>query len=441
LKVTLAGFNTDREHGTLTPETISAAYARISRDPRPVDELRADAAREVEKARSSNRTIIFEYGHGSVAEHAVFNFDILGLSRLATEAIQSFRLASFTEKSQRYTRIGEDWFMPGDLSPDSRTIYRDTVSRLFELYDSAFSKLRESGMPLETAKEDARYVLPLATTSQMGMTANARELEHMFRRLSAHPLEEVRELGRLLMREASAVAPSLFLFTDHTEMDRFALALPAVCPGKTDPVTLTESDDDSRVGIHLVQTEEGVSLGIAKEMWSFLGQSGREDLFDSIYSVLGIHDPVPRCWEMFRAGFEVVLSATAYAQLKRHRMSTQLVSRYDPVLGYSTPPSFETARITGLLCEAVTLSEEAWAHSPGNWGAYLLTNAHRRRVTLQMNGRELYHFSRLREDCHAQWDIRSLANKMMDLVRSAAPLSMKLAGGKSETDLPGSEIK
>ena len=45
----------------LTPETISAAYARISRDARPVDELRAIARAEVEKARKSNDRIIF--GH------------------------------------------------------------------------------------------------------------------------------------------------------------------------------------------------------------------------------------------------------------------------------------------------------------------------------------------------------------------------------------------
>ena len=441
MKVTLAGYNSDREHDALTPETISAAYARISRDPRPVDELRAEAALEVEKARSSNRTIVFEYGHGSVAEHAVFNFDILGLSRLATEAIQSFRFASFTEKSQRYIRIGEDWFMPEGLTCDSGTMYRETVRKLWDLYGRAFSGLRDSGLPVETAKEDARYILPLATTSQMGMTANARELEHMFRRLSAHPLEEVRELGRLLLNETSAVAPSLFLFTEHTEMDRFAHDQPAVGPPNADPVILSESDDDSRVGTHMIQIVEGVSLGMAKEIWSTLGQSGREALFDRIYSALGIHDPVPRCWEMFRAVFEVVLSATAYAQLKRHRMSTQLVSRYDPVLGYTTPPSFDTTGLTGLLDEAMALSTEAWEHSTGNWGTYLLTNAHRRRVTLQMNGRELYHFSRLREDSHAQWDIRSLAKRMLDLVRNAAPLTMKLSGGKSETDLPGGEIQ
>jgi hypothetical protein len=45
----------------------------------------------VERARSSNRTIVFGLGHHSVAEHAVFNFDILGCSRLAIEALDPVR--------------------------------------------------------------------------------------------------------------------------------------------------------------------------------------------------------------------------------------------------------------------------------------------------------------------------------------------------------------
>ena len=91
VQIYLAGFNVDaeviseltkgKERSDVTPETLSAAYARISRDPRPVDELRKIARQEVEKARKSNSNIIFKMGHHSVAEHAVFNFDLIGVSR------------------------------------------------------------------------------------------------------------------------------------------------------------------------------------------------------------------------------------------------------------------------------------------------------------------------------------------------------------------------
>ncbi|MBA4396928.1 MAG: thymidylate synthase (FAD), partial [Syntrophus sp. (in: bacteria)] len=113
MKIMLAGYNLDSETirgmgdalpeiGERTPETIAAAYARISRNPRPVNELRSLARAEVEKARQSNRNIVFEMGHSSIAEHAVFNIDVLGVSRLLVEEIEKFRLCSYTEKSQRY---------------------------------------------------------------------------------------------------------------------------------------------------------------------------------------------------------------------------------------------------------------------------------------------------------------------------------------------------
>jgi hypothetical protein len=65
VKILLAGYNIDYETiremrkalpgaDYLTPETISAAYARISRNPLPVNELRKISRTEVESARKSS---------------------------------------------------------------------------------------------------------------------------------------------------------------------------------------------------------------------------------------------------------------------------------------------------------------------------------------------------------------------------------------------------
>ncbi len=407
MRVILAGYNTDRENGSTTPETVSAAYARISRDPAPVNELRRNASREVEEARRSNKTIVFKYGHGSIAEHAVFNFDILGISRLAVEALQSFRLASFTEKSQRYIRIGQDWHLPGELSG-----HQPVLTDLFRCYRQLLSMLRESGQSPTEAREDARYILPLAVTSQMGMTVNARELEHMIRRLKAHPLAEVRKLSEALYEAVLPAAPSLMIFTEPTEMDSIAHLQPRPGPKTENDAVLLECDTDSRVGEWL------------KELF------GDAD-FDRVYSHLGIHDALPRFWELFRADFMLSISATAYAQLKRHRMSTQLVTAYDPSLGLTIPPAVVRAGGEELFTAAAERAGEA-AAGQGRAGQYLLTNAHRRQVRLCMNGRELNHFSRLREDAHAQWDIRDLASSMVGMVREKAPLTTKLTCGKSQ---------
>lgn len=410
LKVILAGFNTDRENSASTPETLSAAYARISRDPSPVNELRSVSAREVETARESNRHIVFDFGHGSVAEHAVFNIDVLGVSRLAVEALQSFRLASFTEKSQRYTRIGKDWHLPSGFS--DREAFTGVVGGLFEVYGELLKGLAQAGFERGTAREDARYLLPLATTSQMGMTVNARELEHMIRRLRAHPLGEVRELAEALFTVVQPVAPSLLLFTEPSSMDRIAHIQPPPVQGAKE-VELLGCDGDERV-LHWLER--------------IFGKHDPRRLFATAYENLDVHDALPRAWELFRADFSITLSATAYAQLKRHRMCTQLVSAYDTGLGFTIPPSVREAGFEGLFTRAVKAAGEA-AKSLGT--DYLLTNAHRRQVMVSMNGREFHHFCRLRDDAHAQWDIRGIAAQMLALASGKAPNTLAMACGKS----------
>ncbi len=437
MNIQLAAYNPDIQNGGGAHETLSASYTRISRYPRPINILRMEAAAEVEKARASNRCIIFDYGHGSVAEHAVFNFDIIDVSRLAAEELQSFRLASFTEKSQRYIRIGEDLVVPPELDRDFEGNFRECASKLFQLYNKIYDGLRSIGLKKDEAKEDARYVLPLATACQMGMTVNARELELMVRRLSCHPFAEVRMIAARLLELAIEAAPSLFLFLEPTAMDIFAHSMSPVESQPFDNVLLLDCDDDSKVGSLLIQWSSGKSLESAEKMWSELDGQSREELFIDALSGLGIHDTLPRIWEFFRAEFQLVLSATAFAQLKRHRMCSRLVSVYDPILGVTIPSSISDA---GMEEDFITGLREAerTAGTLGKLYPYMLTNAHRRRVVLNMNGRELYHFSRLREDVHAQWDIRDIAHRMLSALKEKAPLTFILTGGKSEvSDLFG----
>ena len=216
MKVILAGHNIDHEiieefqnvqpeRQDLTPETVAAAYARISRNPRPVNELRQIARGEVEKARASNRNIVFEMGHSSIAEHAVFNLDVLKVSRLLVEEIERFRLASYTEKSQRYVLLQDDFVIPEEVrAAGMEEAFVATVRLQNGFYHKLYEKLRPwvfernpelaadpaNRLLLEGwAKEDARYCLPLATETQLGMTVNARNIELMIRRLAACPLD------------------------------------------------------------------------------------------------------------------------------------------------------------------------------------------------------------------------------------------------------------
>jgi flavin-dependent thymidylate synthase len=437
LEVVLAGCNADRENPGSGPETISAAYARISRDPRPIGRLRAEAAGEVEKARRSNRRIIFQYGHSSVAEHAVFNFDICGLSRLGAEHLQSFRLASFTEKSQRYIRIGRDYMVPEELGSDAADGYAGEVSTLFGLYADALAGLEGAGMPSETAREDARYLLPLCTTCQMGLTVNARELEHMVRRMGSSPLAEIRHLSVALHDAAAAVAPSLLRHLEPSGMDILATSPVHFGCGSRD-VELAAGDGDSVIGAMLARMSLGLDSAGASEAWRHMDGESRRELFDSVLEGLGPHEAPPRAWEHARYAFDIRLSASAFAQLKRHRMATLVASGYDDGNGHTIPPSFLEAGIGRLAGEAAAASGRIRSMLPGPAAAYGALNSSRRCVSLVMNARELYHFARLRCDSHAQWDIRDIAGRMIALAGARAPLTFRMACGKSDLHGTGS---
>ncbi len=481
MKILLAGYNLDHEIiqelkktnpelKTLTPETISAAYARISRSPLPVHELRKAARKEVEKARKSNRTIIFEMGHSSVAEHAVFNIDVLGVSRLLVEAIESSRLCSYTEKSQRYVLLENDFVLPKELKQAGQEeLFTKTIREQNGFYHELYEKLRShvfqkhrrtaqdpaSHPVLEGwAKEDARYIISLATEAQLGMTLNARNLELMLRRLAAHPLEEAREFSRKLHEITVEVAPSLVRYGTPTEFELETRALLSDIAareiarwgkkkwddkprslGKKGNVSLyyaTPNADERLVAI-LLYTSSGHPMEKCMNVASLMDLSEKEDLVKACCRNMRVYDAPLREFENVDLYFELTVSASCYAQLKRHRMATLHTQPYDPALGVTVPPAIEAIGLTRRFREIISRSEETYQRikpvsAPA--AAYILTNAHRRRVSLKVNAREMYHIARLRSDEHAQWDIRETSERMLALARRAMPLTMMLAAGK-----------
>jgi flavin-dependent thymidylate synthase len=495
MDVILAGHNIDHdiirefqglqpERQDLTPETVAAAYARISRNPRPVNELRAVARGEVEKARASNRNIVFEMGHSSIAEHAVFNLDVLKVSRLLVEEIERFRLASYTEKSQRYVLFQDDFVIPGEVrDAGMEEAFVATVRLQNGFYHALYEKLRPwvfdrnpalaadpaNRLLLEGwAKEDARYCLSLATETQLGMTVNARNIELMIRRLAASPLAEAREYSRRLYDAVKGIAPSLVRYTEPTPYDRETPAairteaagiiskMSAISsdakPGKgcnpppatgagvaDDLVRLLDATPaaDEKIAAALLHGASDRPLAECLKIAARMDRREKESLIKTALLRMKVYDAAPRAFEHIGLTFELVISATCFAQVKRHRMATITVQGYDPALGVTIPPSIAGIGMESAFREICARTEETWErirrHSPAA-AAYVLTNAHRRRVMMMVSARELYHLARVRADRHAQWDIRETADRMVAQGRTVMPLTLILAAGKDGFD-------
>ena len=476
MRVLLAGYNVDSAvleelkknslpREDVTPETLSASYARISRDPRPADELRAAARAEVGRTRRSNQTIIFKMGHHSVAEHAVFNFDIIGVSRLAIEEIERFRLCSFTEKSQRYITLGEDFVVPEEIRRSGReALFTTTVTAQNVFYHKFHDRLRpfvfdkhkeQAANPKNHsvldgwAKEDARYIVSLATEGQLGLTINARNLEFLIRRFAAKESQEIQELAGRLSGLARAVAPSIILFTGASDFDArtydeierasgaFSGRSARTSPRKTRNGRVALADfspgGDERILAALLHTVSRASYARCLERVRGAAPAQKRELFCRAFRYMEFYDFPPREFEHADLTYDLVVSASCFAQLKRHRMATLTRQRYDPDLGVTIPPSITEIGAEKEFRAMIDRTDEAHAaleRSAGPAADYVLTNAHRRRALLRVNLRELYHISRLREDAAAQWEIREVAADMSRLAKKAMPLSGLLLGGK-----------
>lgn len=453
MRVILAGYNVDisqlpSNKVQCTPETISAAYARISRSKKSVDELRKDAVLDIEKARRSNKMIVFEMGHSSIAEHAVFNFDIIGISRYLTEFVQRTRLASFTEKSQRYVTLDGDYVIPEEIQNDAEILkhYQETIQLQNDNYISLFEKLKSyfirttslSKKDIEgQAKEDARYVLSMATETQMGMTLNARSMEHLLKRLYALPLNEAKNLADSLYEQVRNIAPSLIRYIEPSKYDTQKY--------KTDVFAeFNKPIEKCNLISHSAQADERIIAGLlfrstdtdyqtVFEDVKRMNKQDKEQIIQRYLSDITCYDSLPREFELVDLVFQANISSSCFAQLKRHRIATIISTDYDPKFGYTMPKSIDKIAQKDTFRNVMKKSEKMYEILSEKYPEvknYILTNAHHKVVLFKCNMRELCHFARLRQDAHAQWDIRELAHNIIEKAKEVAPITSVLICGK-----------
>ncbi len=177
----------------------------------PQEIFRRAVAGEVNPA-SMQRLIsnVIESGHGSTIEHIVFTFGISGVSRTLSHQLVRHRAGvAFDQQSQRYVNYkAAATMLPGtiaDGAPELRSAYEDQMEGSLGLY----ATLVEAGIP----GEDARFVFPNATRTNLVMTTNLRALIHMSGlRLCTMAQWEIRRLFQLIRHEIFTVSPFLGSF-------------------------------------------------------------------------------------------------------------------------------------------------------------------------------------------------------------------------------------
>ena len=154
--------------------------------------------------------LITDNDYSSVLEHVYFTFDLSEISVALSRELLEHRIASHTARSTRYMEEkGFDYYVPkelerkGEEEEEEARIYRAAMKNANE----AYTKLRELGI----AREQARYVLPLALHTHYVVTMNVRSLINFFMlRLCVRASPEIRELAMRMYKICMEEYPDIF---------------------------------------------------------------------------------------------------------------------------------------------------------------------------------------------------------------------------------------
>jgi thymidylate synthase ThyX len=380
------------------------------------------------------------------------------VSRLAIESIESNRLASYTEKSTRYQKWGfDDFFVPPEL--DGHPLgeeYLATCRLLFRTYADSLEPVRALVMERTQRRDNesdealdrrvrsqyvdtCRFLLPAASLANVGMTANARVLENMIRKLLSHELAEVREIGEQVKAVARQEVPTLVKYAEavpyliETVREFTPLSLPAMSQKmegekeRDEWCTLIDYDADgeNKVLAAALYRFGRMPFANALEHVGTLGQAERLQLAEAVLQRLGEHDSPLRELEYATYTFDLVMDQGAYAEFKRHRMMTQTAQRLTTRLGYAVPRLMEEAGFgrdyEAALNAAAGTYEKLSQFSP-QVAQYVVPNGFNRRVLAQFNLREAYAFCQLRSARNAHFSIRRIAERVYEELAHVHPL-------------------
>lgn len=150
--------------------------------------------------------MIIKNGHHSVLEHAYATFRVKGGSRGFTHQMVRHRICSFSQQSQRYVNEEEFSFVVPEAvarNPEAKEIYDRFMAHSREAYKQLIAR--------GIKKEDARFVLPQGTESEIVISANFREWRHIFQeRCSKAAQWEIRKIAIEMLKILKEKAPTVF---------------------------------------------------------------------------------------------------------------------------------------------------------------------------------------------------------------------------------------
>jgi thymidylate kinase/thymidylate synthase ThyX len=454
----------------LSPITIAAAMARLSRRG---DDMRVTLLDEFtfkdNKDEGLLKRVITAYGDDSVQQLVGQHIVIENASNLLTKKIEWGRLASYLEQSTRYIYYDKKvngkykYFVPENLDQNTKKSYISIIDKIFDNYSNIVHKVTDyvratdktpknerdvawNGATRAQACDVARNLLPVATTSTVGVFASGQALEGLIMRLQADGLTESVKVGEQILKQARKVIPAFLERADKPERGGATIAYKSSVQSNVSKLAkkvitkqFSESFSDVSLTSYWPKNELDIVADMLYEHTNLALEEIKEQLDNTSYeqklqifnTYMGErlnrrHKP-GRALEKVHYSWDLICDYGIFRDLQRHRIVDDLQWQpLSPRYGFEIPKLIEDAGLTDLFEQCFDLSLELYSLLQANGyeaeAQYTTLLGHKMRWKVTYNAREAFHLHELRTTPQGHPGYRKLVNTMHEQLKSVHPL-------------------
>ena len=468
--------------------TVAAAMARLSRRG---DDMRVTLLDEFAGSSGKDedllRRVITAYGDDSVQQLAGIHLVVEQASNLLTTKLESGRLAAYLEQSTRYIYYDQKdvhgkyrYYVPEELKPALKKSYITQMDEIFSIYSKIVRELSayitsNSKVPENErdaafrssvkaqACDAARLLLPVATTSTVGIFASGQSVESLIMHLLSDQLPEAKKTGQQILNEARKVIPMFLERADKADRGGATIAYSAntkkamqnlansklsknIQPYQESGAVLIDVWPRNELDLIADMLYEFCNLPL-RDLREIISKWSYEDKQAVINTYCGErlnrrHRP-GRALEKAHYSWDIVCDYGIFRDLRRHRMVDDLEwQSLTPRYGYEVPGLVEEAGLSDEYERAFDISLKLYSElvkaGLENEAQYATLLGHRMRWKVTYNAREAFHLHEIRTSPQGHPGYRKLIKSMHDQLAEIHPLlaeAMKFVNQDEDPEL------
>ncbi len=445
-----------------SPTSVAAAMARLSRRG---DDMRVILLDEFidQKGKDSDllKRVITAYGDDSVQQLAGIHVVVEQASNLLTKKLEWGRLGAYLEQSTRYIYYDKKdslgqyrYYTPETLDSKNKRIFKQSMNQIFELYSllvHRISSFIESTSNVPSSERDAAFrssvkaqacdvarpMLPVATTSTVGLFASGQAIESLIMHLMSDDLSESVDAGQAILKQARKVMP---MFLERADKPDRGGAIVAYRSNTVRAMREISKDllgqkltSYSSANATLVDIWPLNELDLVADMLYDYSDLPLEEIRKKVATMsyeekvkimrsyfgerLNRRQKPGRALEKAHYSWDIVCDYGIFRDLQRHRMVDDLSwQALTPRYGYEVPELVEKADLSDIFEDAFDKSLKLYSQLIAAGyvleAQYATLLGHRMRWKMTYNAREAFHLHELRTSPQGHPGYRKLIKSM-----------------------------